>query len=143
MYKLIGSIMIIVSSIYFFNKKTISFYVTYKFLKEIDYNLQRLSFENNKHLTYEDLFKEFEFDYISVIERYQNIFINKTEIDFVKIFFENHGKRDNKSEEEYLKYHLDFIKNKINNYYSKYNECKKIYLISGISFGLFIIIFLI
>ena len=144
MYKIVGSIFIVLSSYMIFNRTILENYYTYKFLKMNVTIVQKILFEKNVNMVYEEIFSKLKFDwknYISVCRK--NNYINKEEIDFVNNFFSNLGKRDTESEEKYIQYYLERLIAKQDIYYKQYCKDNKIYGMCGISLGLFIIIFLI
>ncbi|MBQ5324389.1 MAG: hypothetical protein J6J58_02970 [Oscillospiraceae bacterium] len=127
-----------------FNRTILENYYTYKFLKMNVTIVQKILFEKNVNMVYEEIFSKLKFDwknYISVCRK--NNYINKEEIDFVNNFFSNLGKRDTESEEKYIQYYLERLIAKQDIYYKQYCKDNKIYGMCGISLGLFIIIFLI
>ena len=144
MYKIVGSIFIVLSSYMIFNRRILENYYTYKFLKKNVTMVQKIVFEKNVNMVYEEIFSKLKFDwknYISVCRK--NNYIKKEEIDFVNDFFSNLGKRDTESEEKYIQYYLEKLITKQDIYYKQYCKDNKIYGMCGISLGLFIIIFLI
>ena len=144
MYKIVGSIFIVLSSYMIFNRTILENYYTYKFLKMNVTIVQKILFEKNVNMVYEEIFSKLKFDwknYISVCRK--NNYIKKEEIDFVNDFFSNLGKRDTESEEKYIQYYLEKLISKQDIYYKQYCKDNKIYGMCGISLGLFIIIFLI
>ncbi len=144
MYKIVGSIFIVLSSYMIFNRTILENYYTYKFLKKNVTIVQKILFEKNVNMVYEEIFSKLKFDwknYISVCRK--NNYIKKEEIDFVNDFFSNLGKRDTESEEKYIQYYLEKLITKQDIYYKQYCKDNKIYGMCGISLGLFIIIFLI
>ncbi len=144
MYKIVGSIFIVLSSYMIFNRTILENYYTYKFLKMNVTIVQKILFEKNVNMVYEEIFSKLKFDwknYISVCRK--NNYIKKEEIDFVNDFFSNLGKRDTESEEKYIQYYLEKLITKQDIYYKQYCKDNKIYGMCGISLGLFIIIFLI
>jgi len=144
MYKIVGSIFIVLSSYMIFNRTILENYYTYKFLKMNVTIVQKIIFEKNINIVYEEIFSKLKFDwknYISVCRK--NNYIKKEEIDFVNDFFSNLGKRDTESEEKYIQYYLEKLITKQDIYYKQYCKDNKIYGMCGISLGLFIIIFLI
>ena len=144
MYKIVGSIFIVLSSYMIFNRRILENYYTYKFLKKNVTMVQKIVFEKNVNMVYEEIFSKLKFDwknYISVCRK--NNYIKKEEIDFVNDFFSNLGKRDTESEEKYIQYYLEKLIAKQDIYYKQYCKDNKIYGMCGISLGLFIIIFLI
>jgi len=144
MYKVVGSIFIVLSSYMIFNRTILENYYTYKFLKKNVTIVQKIAFEKNINMVYEEIFSKLKFDwknYISVCRK--NNYIKKEEIDFVNDFFSNLGKRDTESEEKYIQYYLEKLITKQDIYYKQYCKDNKIYGMCGISLGLFIIIFLI
>lgn len=144
MYKIVGSIFIVLSSYMIFNRTILENYYTYKFLKMNVTIVQKILFEKNVNMVYEEIFSKLKFDwknYISVCRK--NNYIKKEEIDFVNDFFSNLGKRDTESEEKYIQYYLEKLITKQDIYYKQYCKDNKIYGMCGISIGLFIIIFLI
>ena len=127
-----------------FNRTILENYYTYKFLKMNVTIVQKILFEKNANMVYEEIFSKLKFDwknYISVCKK--NNYIKKEEIDFVNDFFSNLGKRDTESEEKYIQYYLEKLITKQDIYYKQYCKDNKIYGMCGISLGLFIIIFLI
>lgn len=144
MYKIVGSIFIVLSSYMIFNRTILENYYTYKFLKMNVTIVQKILFEKNVNMVYEEIFSKLKFDwknYISVCRK--NNYIKKEEIDFVNDFFSNLGKRDTESEEKYIQYYLEKLITKQDIYYKQYCKDNKIYGMCGISLGLFIIILLI
>ena len=144
MYKIVGSIFIVLSSYMIFNRTILENYYTYKFLKMNVTIVQKILFEKNVNMVYEEIFSKLKFDwknYISVCRK--NNYIKKEEIDFVNDFFSNLGKRDTESEEKYIQYYLEKLITKQDIYFKQYCKDNKIYGMCGISIGLFIIIFLI
>jgi len=144
MYKVVGSIFIVLSSYMIFNRTILENYYTYKFLKKNVTIVQKIAFEKNINMVYEEIFSKLKFDwknYISVCRK--NNYIKKEEIDFVNDLFSNLGKRDTESEEKYIQYYLEKLIAKQDIYYKQYCKDNKIYGMCGISLGLFIIIFLI
>ena len=144
MYKIVGSIFIVLSSYMIFNRTILENYYTYKFLKMNVTIVQKILFEKNVNMVYEEIFSKLKFDwknYISVCRK--NNYIKKEEIDFVNDFLSNLGKRDTESEEKYIQYYLEKLITKQDIYYKQYCKDNKIYGMCGISLGLFIIIFLI
>ena len=144
MYKIVGSIFIVLSSYMIFNRTILENYYTYKLLKMNVTIVQKILFEKNVNMVYEEIFSKLKFDwknYISVCRK--NNYIKKEEIDFVNDFFSNLGKRDTESEEKYIQYYLEKLITKQDIYYKQYCKDNKIYGMCGISLGLFIIIFLI
>ncbi|MBP1551737.1 MAG: hypothetical protein J6C04_05605 [Oscillospiraceae bacterium] len=144
MYKIVGIIFIVISSYMIFNRTILENYYTYKFLKMNVTIVQKILFEKNANMVYEEIFSKLKFDwknYISVCKK--NNYIKKEEIDFVNDFFSNLGKRDTESEEKYIQYYLEKLITKQDIYYKQYCKDNKIYGMCGISLGLFIIIFLI
>ena len=144
MYKIVGSIFIVLSSYMIFNRTILENYYTYKFLKKNVTIVQKIAFEKNINMVYEEIFSKLKFDwknYISVCRK--NNYIKKEEIDFVNDLFSNLGKRDTESEEKYIQYYLEKLIAKQDIYYKQYCKDNKIYGMCGISLGLFIIIFLI
>ena len=144
MYKIVGSIFIVLSSYMIFNRTILENYYTYKFLKKNVTIVQKIAFEKNINMVYEEIFSKLKFDwknYISVCRK--NNYIKKEEIDFVNDFFSNLGKRDTESEEKYIQYYLEKLITKQDIYYKQYCKDNKIYGMCGISLGLYIIIFLI
>jgi len=144
MYKIVGSIFIVLSSYMIFNRTILENYYTYKFLKMNVTIVQKIIFEKNINIVYEEIFSKLKFDwknYISVCRK--NNYIKKEEIDFVNDFFSNLGKRDTESEEKYIQYYLEKLITKQDIYYKQYCKDNKIYGMCGISLGLYIIIFLI
>ena len=144
MYKIVGSIFIVLSSYMIFNRTILENYYTYKFLKMNVTIVQKILFEKNVNMVYEEIFSKLKFDwknYISVCRK--NNYIKKEEIDFVNDFLSNLGKRYTESEEKYIQYYLEKLITKQDIYYKQYCKDNKIYGMCGISLGLFIIIFLI
>ncbi len=144
MYKIVGSIFIVLSSYMIFNRTILENYYTYKFLKMNVTIVQKILFEKNVNMVYEEIFSKLKFDwknYISVCRK--NNYIKKEGVDFVNDFFSNLGKRDTESEEKYIQYYLEKLITKQDIYYKQYCKDNKIYGMCGISLGLFIIIFLI
>ena len=144
MYKIVGSIFIVLSSYMIFNRTILENYYTYKFFKMNVTIVQKILFEKNINMVYEEIFSKLKFDwknYISVCRK--NNYIKKEEIDFVNDLFSNLGKRDTESEEKYIQYYLEKLIAKQDIYYKQYCKDNKIYGMCGISLGLFIIIFLI
>ena len=144
MFKLAGSIMIILSSVFIFSRKSIVNYCTADFLKHIVNIIQQIDYKKFRNLSYDTLFKEIGFDYEKEFEKYsKNIFICQKEIDTVNEFFGNIGKRDREAENKYLKYSLETFDNKQKEYFKAYTDCRKINLLGGMAMGLFIVLFLI
>ena len=121
MYKIVGSIFIVLSSYMIFNRTILENYCTYKFLKMNVTIVQKILFEKNVNMVYEEIFSKLKFDwknYISVCRK--NNYIKKEEIDFVNDFFSNLGKRDTESEEKYIQYYLEKLITKQDIYYKQY-----------------------
>ncbi|MBQ5313262.1 MAG: hypothetical protein J6K30_04330, partial [Oscillospiraceae bacterium] len=120
-----------------FNRTILENYYTYKFLKMNVTIVQKILFEKNVNMVYEEIFSKLKFDwknYISVCRK--NNYIKKEEIDFVNDFFSNLGKRDTESEEKYIQYYLEKLITKQDIYYKQYCKDNKIYGMCGISLGL-------
>ncbi len=144
MFKFIGSIMILASSVFVCSRKVLESYFTYKFLQNTEQLTETLICERGKNLSYDKVFKRMNFDikyFISGTEK--NGYIKKEEIISVKEFLNNLGKRDSNSEKIYIEFNLKNIKHKKEIYYKSYCENRKVYTLYGGAIGLFIIIFFI
>jgi len=144
MFKVIGSIMVLFSSVFVCSRKVLESYFTYKFLQHTEQMTETLIYERGKNLSYDKVFEKIDFDkkyYISATEK--NGYINKEELLSVKEFLDNLGKRDSNSEKIYIDYNLKNIKRKKEIYYRSYCDNRKVYTLYGCAIGLFIIIFFI
>lgn len=144
MFKFTGSIFIIVSSYMIFNRRTFVYYCTYKFLHKVVVAIEKLQYEKNSNMTYDDIFKKINFNWKHYIEQSKNNrYIVFEETEKTMDFFANLGKRDSMSEEKYINHNLRSFIDKKNSYHKKYCDCQKVYAVCGISFGLLIVVFLI
>jgi len=144
MFKAAGSVMIICSSVFIFCQKTLKCYFTYKFLQNLAEIIQKIQFENSANLTYKKLFEKINFDKnIFFANTNANVYIQNKEIILAESFFAELGKRDKKSEEDYIDYNLKKFIRISQEYQKKYNETKKAHLMCGVAAGLLVIIFLI
>ena len=143
-YKFAGAVLIIIASLVISNKTTFQNYFTYKYLETVVQVIQKVEYEKNSNITYIEIFKKIGFDcdkYIKSAE--DNIYISDTEKAAVKTFITNLGKRDNFSENIFLKQNLEYFTNKRDEYFKSYKDNFKLYGITGVSFGAIISILLI
>jgi len=144
MFKLTGSVLIIMAAVFLLNQKTIELYFTLKFLSAVSELLHKILYENNSNLTYRDLFVKLNFNADKFItDNKCNRYIDKTELDRVLLFMNNLGKRDKEAEIKYLEHNLSYFENKRNILQKKYAETQKVHLLYGLTVGIFISIILI
>ncbi|MBE6894095.1 MAG: hypothetical protein E7483_00595 [Ruminococcaceae bacterium] len=144
MFKVAGSIFVLVSSIFIFCQKVLKCFFTYKFLLDTVDIIQKIQFESSANLIYTKLYENINFDKNIFFENAKaNAYIEDKEITLVQSFFEELGKRDKMAEHEYVDYNLKKFIASSQEYLKKYSEIKKTHFICGVAAGLFIIIFLI
>lgn len=144
MCKVMGSVLIMCSTIFIFSQKVLENYFTYKFLHSILGIIVRIQYENGANIPYIKVFEKIGFNYTEFFIKVKtNGYIKRCEIEYVQYFFENLGKRDKNSEKEYIEYHLSSITQKVKDYQKTYSEIKKSHIMCGIAAGLTIIIFFI
>ncbi|MBE6877621.1 MAG: hypothetical protein E7488_00425 [Ruminococcaceae bacterium] len=141
MFKLIGSFMIVFSSVFISSRKVIENYFTYRFLMQVEKTTELLMHEIETNLSYDKLFRKIDFDKSNFFSKSElNSFIKKDEFFAVKDFMDNLGKRSSGSEKNYIALNLSNIKYKKEMYYKSYCETRKVYTFYGGAIGLFIII---
>lgn len=144
MFKLIGSAMVIISSIFLFTSKVFENFFTCKFIEKVTDIIQKMQYETASNQPYDKIFEKIRFSPDGFIKKaYSNGYIDKQEIKNTQEFFNGLGSRDSISEQQYIVYSLDTFKRKHKHYYDRYNADKKVYTLCGISAGFFIIIFFI
>lgn len=144
MFKLTGSVMVLISSVILFSRKTAEYYYTYIFLRKAEVAARQILYEINSNLSYDKILKKIGFDKFKFLsDGASNVYILKNEYYAVENFFDNLGKRDSISEKEYIIFNLNNIKKQKDNYCKKYCETAKMHIVSGAAAGLVIIIFLI
>ena len=144
MYKLLGSIFVIMSTVFMFSIKTMEKYYTYKHLCVTVEIINKLQFEKNSSHTYTTLYKKIGFDRNSYTEKAkQNIFTDETAVRKTEEFFDNLGKRDTEGEQQYLEYNLKNFENMAEYYRNEYTENRKIRLLCGGAAGIFVVLILI
>ena len=144
MLKLAGSILLLCSTVFISSQKVLECYFTYKFLDKICDVIRLLQFENSTNLPYKQVFEKIKFDKNNFFTKVKsNGYILRKEVKDAEIFFDNLGKRDKISEIEYINYSYEIFKLKSKEYFDRYNQIKKPYLIAGVAAGLVIIIVLI
>ena len=144
MFKIIGSLMVVFSASFMFSQKTLVYFFTYRFIKENINIIEKIIYEKNTNLTYNKIFQKIGFDKNKyILKSEKNLYIDKQVFEYVKTFYENLGKRDSVSENQYFEYHIKELNRNQQNYYKKYIENRKINLIYGISIGSFVAIYLI
>lgn len=144
MFKIIGSLMVVFSASFMFSQKTLVYFFTYRFIKENINIIEKIMYEKNTNLTYNKIFQKIGFDKNKyLLKSEKNLYIDKQVFEYVKTFYENLGKRDSVSENQYFEYHIKELNRNQHDYYKKYIENRKINLIYGISIGSFVAIYLI
>lgn len=144
MFKIIGSLMVVFSASFMFSQKTLVYFFTYRFIKENINIIEKIMYEKNTNLTYNKIFQKIGFDKNKyLLKSEKNLYIDKQVFKYVKTFYENLGKRDSVSENQYFEYHIKELNRNQQDYYKKYIENRKINLIYGISIGSFVAIYLI
>lgn len=144
MFKLIGCIMIIFSSVFIFSQKILESYFTYKFLTYAEDITEKVMYESTINLSYDKICRKIGFDKESYFKKAENNrYISRREYLKVKDFMDNLGKRDSQSEKQYISYNLKNIKTEKEKYYKSYCENRKVYILSGTAIGLITVIFLI
>lgn len=144
MLKLIGAIMILLCTTYLGSRKIFEFYYTYSFLNKTIGIIRKIGFERNSNLIYEKIFKKIDFSKDIYIEELQkNIYTNQDIKNIVQDFFYNLGKKNKAVEDELITCFLSELLEYKAEYYQKYIQNKKLYILYGFSLGLFLIIILI
>ena len=79
MFKLAGSVFILISSTVILSRNVLNYYFTYKFLEYAEEVLSKLQYENLLNLSYDKLFSKIDFEYKSYIDTAKsNRYIKKT-----------------------------------------------------------------
>lgn len=144
MFKLAGSILVLISTVFISSQKVLECYFTYRFLQAVTDIIKTIQFENSTNIPYAQLYMKIGFDkYIFFAKANSNGYIVHREIENAKNFFDNLGKRDKLAEKEYLNYNAEIFQAKAEEFYDRFNRVKKTHILCGMAVGLFIIIFLI
>ena len=148
MFKIMGFLIITVSSAIFLNQKTIFDYFTYKFSSETAEILKLLKIECTSRKTYNKIFENvisnnfrfYSFDGTLVINPLYISFVHKEEKDRAERLLDNLGTKNLKNELEYISNETEYFIYKSEFFKKKFDSNKQANLTAGISLG--IIIFL-
>ncbi len=144
MFKLAGSIFILCSATFFSCQSVLKKYCTYKYLIGIVDIIKKIQCELAVNDTYISIFRRINFDKDTWLSKSKdNIYINYEEIKKTEDFFDELGKHNSETEQQYIDYNLKKFSETAKIYSDEYNRIKKIHIVCGVCFGLFIIIVLI
>lgn len=144
MFKLLGAGLIILCTTFLGSQKIIKLYYTYNFLNKTIKLIKKINYERDANIIYEKLYIKIDFDKVKFIEDMtNNCYIEEEIKDKTADFFEELGKKNKRAEDDYIEYFLQQLAGDKNDYYQKFLLDKKLYILYGVSLGLFIIIILI
>lgn len=143
MFKVLGCIFVLVSAVILFSGRILSCYFTAKMMDDIADVCKRFLFERNANLTYEQLFEKADFNADKFIQKYaNNPYVTANIKNDVLLFLNNLGRRDNDGEEKYIIHNLERFEDTAQNCHTEFRQKVRVYPLCGLSFGMFVVIFL-
>ncbi|MBQ6851002.1 MAG: hypothetical protein IJN77_08190 [Oscillospiraceae bacterium] len=141
-YKLIGTVLIILSAMYFICSKLIVTYFTYMYLEDVVWILRQMKNACSIGKTYNSVYRK------TKNLRYYcsdglSLLVDKNRSMTSKDILNSTGKRSKREEQEYLDYSIEKIEN-LKAEYKNYTDInKKTFILTGFSLGLIVVIVLI
>lgn len=148
MFRFTGILFVFISSLFIFNRNNFTDFITYKFLRETVKLIDVFIPECSKGMTYPKIFETldytqyifFEKDGLAMYPLIKRSFINRQQLNAVKIFFEGLGKRNLEEEIDYLKENKHRFTQEAEIYKTNYKKCLQADMLYGISAAVITII---